>query len=329
MQAIKKILAPLLYYFKRRFVVAAIFPFFFSNVFSQHKLSTGRHFAMINGVKVHYYIAGKGPVCLFPSPGWGVSVDYLLTMKTFEKYFTVVYYDTRHSGLSVATDDSTKYANKDFIDDMDSLRAYLGQPKIWLAGHSGSGYLALLYGIDHSEQLNGIIAIDALASRDSLSRAEYNKMSAKHKIAVTAYRKQHPVETMPSDSTMGVLAKTIKQILPYYFHDIEKMKLFPTKNVSFNDQVYSYIVASHLYEEDLLPRLPKIKVPVLVVAGDDDYICDVYSQAMRIHHAIPGASLGIIPSSGHFPWIEQPAAFEIVCQAWLQEQKLASKKISN
>jgi proline iminopeptidase len=205
---------------------------------------------------------------------------------------------------------------------MDSLRAYQVQPKIWLAGHSGSGYLALLYGIEHSEQLNGIIAIDALASRDSLSRLEYRKMWVKHKSAVDAYRKQHPVETNSSDSTMGVLAKTIKQILPYYFHDLEKVKLFPTKNVTFNDQVYSYIESSHLYEENLLPGLPKIKVPVLVIAGDDDYICDVYSQSMRIHHAIPGASLGIIPSSGHFPWIEQPVAFESVCRAWLQEQKL-------
>jgi pimeloyl-ACP methyl ester carboxylesterase len=305
-----------------KYVLTAILSFFFLPVLSQHKLSAGQHFAMINGVKVHYYVAGKGPVCLFPSPGWGVSVDYLLTMKTFEKYFTVVYYDTRHSGLSVATDDSTKYTNKDFIDDMDSLRVYLAQPKIWLAGHSGSGYLALLYGIDHSEQLNGIIAIDALATRDSLSRVEYKKMSAKHKIAVTAYRKLHPVETNSSDSTMGMLAKTIKQILPYYFHDIEKMKLFPTKNVTFNDQAYAYIESCHLYEEDLLPGLPKITVPVLVISGDDDYICDVYSQAMRIHHAIHGASLGIIPGSGHFPWIEQPVAFESVCQAWFQEQKL-------
>lgn len=114
-------------------------------------------------------------------------------------------------------------------------------------------------------------------------------------------RKHHPVETNPSDSTMGMLVKTIKQILPYYFHDMEKIKLFLMKNVTFNDQAYAYIEACHLYEEDLLQGLPKIKVPVLVISGDDDYICDAYSQAMRIHHAISGASLGIIPGSGHFP----------------------------
>jgi non-heme chloroperoxidase len=41
--------------------------------------------------------------------------------------------------------------------------------------------------------------------------------------------------------------------------------------------------------------------------------------------AIPGASLGVIPGSGHFPWIEQPSAFESLCMAWFQEQKLQRK----
>lgn len=38
--------------------------------FGQNKLSKGDHFANINGVRLHYYVSGKGPVCLCPSPGW-------------------------------------------------------------------------------------------------------------------------------------------------------------------------------------------------------------------------------------------------------------------
>ena len=45
--------------------------------FSQNKLSKGDHFASVNGIKIHYYVSGTGPVCLLPTPGWGPSINYL------------------------------------------------------------------------------------------------------------------------------------------------------------------------------------------------------------------------------------------------------------
>jgi hypothetical protein len=61
--------------------------------FAQNQLTQGEYFANINGVKIHYYVSGKGPVCLMPSPGWGPSVDHLkISLQPFEKYFTMVYF---------------------------------------------------------------------------------------------------------------------------------------------------------------------------------------------------------------------------------------------
>ena len=69
--------------------------------FGQNTLSKGDHFAGINGIRMHYYVSGKGPVCLLPSPGWGPSIGYLKsTLQPLENFFTIVYYDTRMSGES-------------------------------------------------------------------------------------------------------------------------------------------------------------------------------------------------------------------------------------
>lgn len=84
--------------------------------FGQNPLSKGNHFAKINGIRMHYYVSGKGPVCLLPSPGWGPSIKYLkLTLQPLENYFTIVYYDTRMSGESSGAADTTKYTSKDFL----------------------------------------------------------------------------------------------------------------------------------------------------------------------------------------------------------------------
>ena|SRR5664279_682762 len=112
--------------------------------FGQNTLSKGDHFARINGIQIHYYVSGKGPVCLLPSPGWGPSIGYLKsTLQPLENYFTIVYYDTRMSGESSGPVDTTKYTSKDFMDDMDSLRMYLHQQKVWLIGHSAGGFQVL------------------------------------------------------------------------------------------------------------------------------------------------------------------------------------------
>ena len=151
-----------------------------TSLFGQAALNTGDHFALVNGVKLHYYVRGKGPVCLLPSPGWGPSIGYLKsTLQPLENYFTIVYYDTRMSGESGGPADTTKYTSKDFMDDMDSLRDYLRQDKVWVMGHSGGGFQVLNYGIHHSDHLYGIIALDALAAGDSLRIAELTRIVMK------------------------------------------------------------------------------------------------------------------------------------------------------
>jgi pimeloyl-ACP methyl ester carboxylesterase len=51
-----------------------------------------------------------------------------------------------------------------------------------------------------------------------------------------------------------------------------------------------------------------VKVPTLVVVGDDDRLTPP-AMAKSIADAIPGARLAIIPTAGHLSNIEQPAAF--------------------
>jgi hypothetical protein len=137
------------------------------------KLTRGEHFADVNHIRLHYYVGeGKGPVMLVASPGWGVYVNYLMPLGIFDKYFKVVYFDTRHTGKSSGPSDPTQYTDDHFIADIDSLRAYLRQPKIFLAGHSASGHMVMSYALKHGDKLKGLITIDGIAAQDSLRQAE-------------------------------------------------------------------------------------------------------------------------------------------------------------
>jgi pimeloyl-ACP methyl ester carboxylesterase len=69
---------------------------------------------------------------------------------------------------------------------------------------------------------------------------------------------------------------------------------------------------------DSTPLLGQIRIPVLVVAGDDDQIAP--AQGMEeMARAIPGAEFTVIAGAGHLPPLEQPQAMNDAVNAFLAE----------
>ena len=292
---------------------------FISNANNQKPLDAGEHFADINGIKMHYYVGGSGPVCLFPTPGWGPSIEiYKSSMKSFEKYFTMVWYDTRISGQSTGPEDPTKYSSLDFMNDMDSLRSYLNQPKVWIMGHSMGGFQVLNYGIHHNDKLNGIVAFGAFAGADSLYNAEYYNMIMKRQDQ--PYFEKGANMLLGRDTTMYSLNEGMQYIFPFYFHDVNKIEDFiKLGDSSLSEKASTYTMASGFGTEYLFSQLNKINVPTLIVVGDDDFICDKVSQADRIAKGIAKSDEIVIKDAGHFAWIEQPTQFFSEVEAWLKK----------
>jgi pimeloyl-ACP methyl ester carboxylesterase len=58
--------------------------------------------------------------------------------------------------------------------------------------------------------------------------------------------------------------------------------------------------------DDLVGRLSEIRVPTLVVVGEEDKPLPLW-KSRRIANSIPGAELVVIPKAGHLSAIENPA----------------------
>jgi len=284
------------------------------------KLTTGEHFADVNGVLIHYFVSGNGPLCLFPSPGWGISVNYIMPQVALEKHFTVIYFDTRLSGRSSGPADATKYTDSDFINDIDALRRYFGQVQIWLAGHSAGGYQALNYAIHFTKHVSGLLVISGIASHDEVYMRAYADM-----IALRKTRPFYQANPDLYDEAAGILLGTdqaprslqeaVSKFFTFYFHD--PVKAILPEGTTLNDQVFQYTLQTGFYRSNLLPKLIKVKVPALIVVGDDDFICDEFSQATRIHYNLSMSTLVVIPECGHIPWAEQPEKYLQSCEDWL------------
>ena len=74
--------------------------------------------------------------------------------------------------------------------------------------------------------------------------------------------------------------------------------------------------------DDIRSRLPSIRVPTIVICGDDD-VATPLDRSETIARAISGATLRRIARAGHLSAWEQPAAALRHVQPWLESLKLS------
>jgi 3-oxoadipate enol-lactonase len=67
-------------------------------------------------------------------------------------------------------------------------------------------------------------------------------------------------------------------------------------------------VRAMMSRQDSTPLLPSIRVPTLILVGEEDTLTPP-SAAEQMHALIAGSELVRIPAAGHLPNLEQPAAF--------------------
>ena len=102
----------------------------------------------------------------------------------------------------------------------------------------------------------------------------------------------------------------IRAMSPFFFTSIGNLEksrdVFETMTLSFDAQRGEGL--SDQSSVDLDTFLPAMKIPTLVIVGNDDFICPP-SASEYLHREITLSKLLIIQNAGHFPWLEQPEQF--------------------
>ena len=280
-----------------------------------YPLAQGEHRAKLNGLELWYKVSGCGPVCVFPTPGWGPSSDiYFASMKPMEEHFTIVYLDTRGTGRSERPKTLEEYTWKHLADDIEALRCHLGLHRIWLMGHSNGGVIVMHYALEYPNPIAGLLILDSAAASEDEFR-------------VNDWRPRW--EVLAKDPSLGPLiplflegenARTeaefienSQKTMPLFFSSMES---FEKCHSAFASGFEATTISFHAWQGQktvrlpfsLVDRLDRIKVPTLLVVGADDVMCSL-KESQRLHLGIPNSRLLVIEKAGHFPWMEQPEEF--------------------
>jgi proline iminopeptidase len=301
------------------FAVTALFTLMLSYGLA---LDSGEFTAEFNGLRLWYKVSGEGPVCLMPNPAWGPSSElYFMTLQELEKTMTMVYLDCRGTGRSQRAANLTDYTWDQLIADLDALRAHLGQEKVWVAGHSEGGSLALRYAGRHPDRVNGLLIIDGFGGFDPELTGELEDRweARRSDPAFVEAEKSLRIPPESDDELKDRMAKG----LPIFLSDVAKAADFGEvfAATSFSLEAWKGQGESGRGGRNYSMRacLEKVEAPALIVVGADDISCSPVT-ARHIHFWLKNSKLLVIEKAGHFPWLEQPKIFFNDVRAFLALQ---------
>lgn len=266
---------------------------------------------IVDGVRQVYRVTGEGPVCLVHSGGPGAHPEYL-RIPALEGHMTMVYVDPVGSGDSDLLPDGDYFMSR-YARFAEAVLDDIGAPTGYFLGHSHGGFVALQFGIDHPDRLDGLILYDTApvygrelmetATKEMAAFAQRwpdRPEAAEAGRIWDAVRVSQTMEVTDDESHGRFLAG----ILPAYFADyretIEEAGEF-TLRVAHDPNRLPV-------SWDIRDQLGTINVPALVIVGTYDFICPPrFAYEMRA--GLPDARLCELRESGHFGHVEETGEF--------------------
>jgi pimeloyl-ACP methyl ester carboxylesterase len=254
--------------------------------------------APINGIDIYYEAHGTGDTIIFCHEFAGDIRSWDLQVNHFSRNFQVITYCARGYSPTSVPENPELYSQDLVIDDLKGLMDFLKIDKAHIVGLSMGGNVALNFGIKYPEQAKTLTIAGTGTGSDNpdLFRERISKFS----------------DGMRSEG-MAFMSDYLKgpQRVQHQLKDPKGYQLFCEQflehsNIGSANTFYG-IMTKRPPIFDLKNQLSNIKIPVLVMTGDEDDPC--IKPSLFIKESIPGAGLIMFPRSGHAINLEEPQLF--------------------
>ena len=263
-------------------------------------------FQTSDSTRLFVRLAGQGQPCLVVHGGPGAGSYSLehLGLQPLESTLQLIYLDQRGSGRS-ASAPRARYGLARQVQDMEELRQRLGLPQWVLLAHSFGGVLATAYAQRYPDRVAGLILINGVLnpSGSLASMVHY----ADSLLPAGARPALPPATPLPQQ--LGALMQALGQRgllyqLQYTSDTAAARASRVVRQVPGNHDFAAHVFDFPDYGQDYAPATAQLTMPVLVLAGHDDYTAGPRAyQAFRFPHQ----RVVVLPGR-HNLLQEQPAA---------------------
>lgn len=206
--------------------------------------------------------------------------------------YRVITPDLRGFGQSQAT--PPPYSMDTYVDDLRALLDHLGVHRAVVGGLSMGGYVTFSFYRKHPDRVLGLILVDTKAGPDTPEGKQ-----GRDDMADLARR----------EGAQAVADRMLPKLYAPATYEHNPALIERTRHMMEAASVDGIVGALKAMRDrpDSTPLLSQIRVPSLVIVGQEDALTPV-SEAQKMAEHMPGAHLEVIPGAGHLSSLEQPEA---------------------
>jgi 3-oxoadipate enol-lactonase len=257
-----------------------------------------------NGISMHYEIKGKGSnLVLIHGAGDNLEMWYN-QVPVFSRNYRVITYDVRGSGKSESPEG--QYSISLLAQDSYQLMKAIGVQGAYFVGYSMGGRIATELALNYPELVKALVLACSSPGLTPLPPEALGRLRSK-----LDFLDRGDMKAFAEAMTREAFSPGFESSHPTVFKEYLKVKL-QNKPVS----IARIIRMSHPRNA---PDLSKIKCPVLLIVGENDWIIGL-AQGREAHEAIRGSKLVVLPT-GHAAPIESPDEFNVAVVEFLNEVK--------
>jgi pimeloyl-ACP methyl ester carboxylesterase len=259
-----------------------------------------------DGTSITYYEVGTGPRRWLMPPAMGaplIAMKHIL--ERFAEEFTIVSWDQRGFYRSSAPADPEAFRVEDHMRDMEAVIAATGLERFVLGGWSMAVQLSLELQHRRPDAVQALVLINgpferALASIAPGRAGELAALGAL-RAAVASKKVLMPLSRRILGAPgMGKLLHRVGIVAenPGFFEEV-------LAEFCRVDWGYYFTMTRHLHDHSAAAYLSEIKIPTLITTGTRDFMTPV-ATAERLHRAISGSELFVVPRATHYIVTEFP-----------------------
>lgn len=250
-------------------------------------------FIKTNGIQMNYELSGKkdGPFVILSHSLGSSLVMWNPQMKALEPHFQVLRYDIRGHGRSEAPPGA--YTLELLGEDAVALLDVLEIEKVHWVGLSMGGMIGQSVALNYPKRLQSLALCDTGAAIAPEAQPIWQER-------IDAVREKG-VESQLEPTMERWFTPTFLNLNPNMLGVIRK-EFLATPAQGYLGCIYA------IRKLNYLDRLSIIKIPALIMVGEDDPGTPV-SASEAMHQRIPSSKLVIIKSACHLSNVEQPEVF--------------------
>jgi pimeloyl-ACP methyl ester carboxylesterase len=271
-------------------------------------------FVDIEGLELHYTDHGQGQPVFILMHGFGASLySWHEVVGPWTEIGRVVAFDRPAFGLTERPDLSqwqgqNPYSPEFQVELLVGLMDALGVEQAILVGNSAGGTVAVNTALTYPDRVQALVLVDA-----SIYQGGGSPVWMRLLLRTPQMRRLGPWITRSiADRGEGIIETAWHDPSRIDDATIEGYRL-PLQVNDWDRALWEFTLASR--DLDLDERLDEIRMPVLVITGDDDRIVPT-ELSLRLAEDIQGAELVVITDCGHVPHEECPLEFMAAVEAF-------------